>query len=134
MYLKINLYVMMLFFTHSQKLLVGHLCSCWDVNAVHKPHGKMVVNTFLLLVPGQRHTNLGVHIKTLLSKQNLKSVYYVVLFQLCFWHAMTMLTLTLAYKKLLWWWKVKRECYKWIWNSIRSNICKNLLMNGVKKI
>lgn len=26
---------------------------------VHKPHGNVVINTFPLLVPGQRHTELG---------------------------------------------------------------------------
>ena len=51
---------------------------------VHEPHGNLVINAFLLLVPGQRHADLGVHVKTLLSKQNLKSVYYVFLFELCF--------------------------------------------------
>ena len=54
----------------------------------------MVINAFLLLVPGQRHTDLGVHVKTL-----LKECVYVFLFELCFWHPVMILILTLVYKK-----------------------------------
>lgn len=66
----------MLFFTHSQKLLSATRAPAEMLMPVHKPPGNIVINTFLLLVPGQRHTDLEVHDKTLLSKQNLKELEF----------------------------------------------------------